>query len=332
MQFFVGVSPLIVFGAALGFTAVGCTSSSSSPEDPAGGPAAGAAQAGSVGVSGQGGDGSPGSAGHDPGGSVAAAGQGGVSAASGASGVAGTVGQSSSDLGGASGAAGDTAGASDAAGTSGVGGVAGDGSGGVSAGVSLEMSFFVTSRGTGNGGDLHGLDGADAFCTELATAVSPVVGAKTWRAYLSTSTVNARDRIGPGPWRNAHGQIIANDLTQLHDQALGGALSNSWPLQDATVALDQTGAKVPAYSMNPSSFRSEVLTGSNPDGTAASTNCNDWTSGGSSISATDHAMGGFSDRSGSDSTHSWNSGTSNFCGPPTGFIGWRGVIYCFALP
>src|SRR5688572_14081162 len=80
------------------------------------------------------------------------------------------------------------------------------------------MSFFVTSRGGPDGANFGGLAGADALCTTLAAAVSPELGAKTWRAYLSTSTVDARDRIGTGPWRNAAGVIIANDVDQLVDQ------------------------------------------------------------------------------------------------------------------
>src|SRR5690554_156082 len=78
------------------------------------------------------------------------------------------------------------------------------------------MSFFVTSRNPGNGGNLGGLEGADAHCQALAEAVG--AGGKTWRAYLSTSRENARDRIGNGPWYNAKGVLIAENLEQLHGE------------------------------------------------------------------------------------------------------------------
>ncbi|HEX7437564.1 MAG TPA: hypothetical protein VF308_12710, partial [Caldimonas sp.] len=82
------------------------------------------------------------------------------------------------------------------------------------------MSFFVSSRGGGNGANLGGLEGADRLCQSLATAAG--AGGRTWHAYLSATAsggapaVNARDRIGRGPWRNANGVVIANDLAQLH--------------------------------------------------------------------------------------------------------------------
>src|SRR5262245_15309387 len=79
------------------------------------------------------------------------------------------------------------------------------------------MSFFITSAGPGDGGNLGGLDGADAHCQKLAEAAG--TGGKTWRAYLSTSAVNARDRIGSGPWHNAKGELIAADIDALHSDA-----------------------------------------------------------------------------------------------------------------
>jgi hypothetical protein len=81
------------------------------------------------------------------------------------------------------------------------------------------MSFFITSAGPGDGGSLGGLEGADAHCQTPAAAAG--AGGKTWRAYLSTSTVNARDRIGSGPWHNAKGELIAADLDALHGEANG---------------------------------------------------------------------------------------------------------------
>jgi hypothetical protein len=79
------------------------------------------------------------------------------------------------------------------------------------------MSFFITSAGPGDGGNLGGLGGADAHCQKLAEAAG--AGGKTWRAYLSTSTENARDRIGSGPWYNAKGELIAADIDALHSEA-----------------------------------------------------------------------------------------------------------------
>src|SRR5690606_33912135 len=106
------------------------------------------------------------------------------------------------------------------------------------------MTFFVTSEGIGNGGDLGGLAGADAVCRQLATAASPTFERRTWRAYLSTATVNAGERIGTGPWHNQAGVIIANDLTQLHDQGEDGSLNDTWPIDDLDIPLDEQGNEV----------------------------------------------------------------------------------------
>jgi hypothetical protein len=201
-------------------------------------------------------------------------------------------------------------------------------------GVAASMTFFVTSRGMGNGGNLGGLAGADAFCTSLATAVSSALGAKTWHAYLSTSTVNARDRIGAGPWRNAAGVVIANDLTSLHDQlAANAALNATWPIAATNIALDETGAPVPSAPLV-----HDILTGSNTDGTVlAGQTCNDWTSS----ATTDTAQIGHSNRTGGGRPPSWNSAHNVGCGqnPPgtdnqMGTVssgGGRGSIYCFAV-
>jgi hypothetical protein len=195
------------------------------------------------------------------------------------------------------------------------------------------MSFFVTSRGMANGGNLSGLDGADAFCKTLATAVSATLGAKTWHAYLSTTTVNARDRIGAGPWYNARGTLVANNLTQLHDQATGGMLDSTWPTNNATVALDETGAMVPSSP----NLVHDILTGSNADGTVAAAHCNNWTS----AATTDTAWNGHSNRTGGGTRPtSWNSAHTVGCGPFTADFqsgtvssgGGRGSFYCFAVP
>lgn len=206
------------------------------------------------------------------------------------------------------------------------------------AGVDPSMSFFVTSRGGPDGGNLGGLEGADALCTTLASAVSSALGAKTWRAYLSTSTVNARDRIGAGPWRNARGAVIGNNVDQIHDQTpgavmgpTGAASEQTYPLNDSSVPLDETGAEVPS---NP--VLHDILTGSNLDGTVSdSGTCSDWTS------TTGTTRNGHSNRAGGgDNPSSWNSAHDTSCGPVTpgqnfeaGTVsqgGGRGSIYCFA--
>lgn len=179
--------------------------------------------------------------------------------------TAGTGGSSSTPA--AAGAGGSastsTAGSSStsAAGSSSVTGAAGGGSMSAPTG---EMSFFVTSEGSGElGGNLGGLDGADAICQRLAAAVD--AGDKTWRAYLSTDTVDARDRIGEGPWFNQAGVQIAADLDELHDE---DTVFNGNP----NLILDETGVVAPANEH-------DILTGTLQDGTAApGLNCANWTS------------------------------------------------------
>ena len=197
------------------------------------------------------------------------------------------------------------------------------------------MNFFVTSRGAGGGGELGGLDGADAFCGSLAGAVSPALGAKTWHAYLSTSTVNARDRIGTGPWTNAAGVVIASTLEQLHDQLPDdAALNATWPIGTYSIALDEQGMEVPADPL-----AHDILTGSSTDGTVeADATCNDWTS----QETTDIAQVGHSNRDGGGRDPSWNATHTVGCAEPTpgmdfedGTVssgGGRGSIYCFAVP
>jgi hypothetical protein len=193
------------------------------------------------------------------------------------------------------------------------------------------MSFFVTSKGGDNGGAFGGLDGADAFCKTLATAVSTELGQKQWRAYLSTSTVNARDRIGPGPWRNQAGHIIANNLTDLHDQLTDAAgLNVTWPVGSLMVALDERGMQV-VNDVH------DILTGSDTDGRAiANATCSDWTS----AAMTGIAQVGHSNRMGGGRAPSWNNTHTVGCAPsamnriPMTVTsgGGRGSIYCFALP
>ena len=119
------------------------------------------------------------------------------------------------------------------------------------------MSFFVTSRNIGNGADLGGLAGADAHCQSLAGAAG--AGNRIWRAYLSTSTENARDRIGTGPWYNYWGQLIATDLTDLHDNNDNVMTWNSF---------SESGGRIPGLEDEENATH-DMLTGSKSDGTLA---------------------------------------------------------------
>jgi len=161
--------------------------------------------------------------------------------------------------------------------------------------------FFVTSQGPGDGANLGGLEGADAHCQALAQAAG--LGAKRWRAYLSSAAVNARDRIGAGPWYNAKGEMIAKDLADLHSDA------NKISKQ---TALTETGGLVNGRGDSPN--RHDILTGSNPDGTArADMTCGDWTGNGEG-----RAIVGHHDRMGlrdDAPSKSWNSShPSRGCG------------------
>ena len=135
------------------------------------------------------------------------------------------------------------------------------------------MSFFVTSTGPGKGGDLGGLAGADQHCQTLAAAVG--AGSRTWRAYLGTQgdgAVNARDRIGAGPWTNAKGVVVANSVDDLH--SAGNNLSKQ-------TALTENGGVVNGRGDKPNMH--DILTGSSPEGLAiagdADLTCRSWTSG-----------------------------------------------------
>lgn len=180
------------------------------------------------------------------------------------------------------------------------------------------MSFFVTSQNPGKGADFGGIAGADAHCAALAGAAG--AGGKTWRAYLSTSTENARDRIGTGPWHNAEGEEIAASVADLHGEAAG---------LTKTAALDETGAVINGRGDKPN--RHDILTGSLADGTvAAGKTCNDWTTGGEGS-----AMVGHHDRTGLDESapaKSWNSShPSRGCGlEALRGTGGDGLLYCFA--
>jgi hypothetical protein len=198
---------------------------------------------------------------------------------------------------------------------------------------SANATFFLTSTGIGNGGNLGGLAGADNHCQELAQAAG--FGApKTWHAYLSTqaadgkSAVNARDRIGKGPWQNVKGVVIAKDVADLH------SANNNLTKQ---TALSEKGEVINGRGDTPN--RHDALTGSQPDGTAfgpeTDRTCKNWTS-----STQGAAMLGHSDRIGlrdDDASKSWNSSHPSR-GPDGGCsqndlksTGGDGLLYCFAV-
>jgi hypothetical protein len=185
------------------------------------------------------------------------------------------------------------------------------------------LGFFITSVGSGNGGNLGGLSGADAHCQKLAAAVG--AGDRTWRAYLSGTEngkpVNARDRIGTGPWYNAKGVLIASNLDELHSEAAKTGKENS---------LTEKGDVVPGRGDKPNQH--DILTGSNMDGTAVTDGedrtCNNWTSG-----DTGSAMVGHHDRTGGGANPtSWNSAhPSKGCSQEALIgTGGNGYFYCFA--
>lgn len=185
------------------------------------------------------------------------------------------------------------------------------------------MGFFITSVGMGNGGDLGGLEGADAYCKELATSVG--AGDRDWRAYLSTEEpdkrgVHARSRIGQGPWYNAKGVLIAENLTELH-------LYNKTIVLET--ALNEKGEQVNGRYDKPNEH--DILTGTQDDGTAyfpddKDHTCNNWTS-----SDAGSAQVGHHDRHGGGNT-SWTSAhASRGCSQEAlAKTGGAGLFYCFA--
>jgi hypothetical protein len=188
------------------------------------------------------------------------------------------------------------------------------------------MRFFITSTGSGKGGDLGGLAGADAHCQSLAAAVG--AGTRTWHAYLSTQAAtgvpaeNARDRIGSGPWYNAKATLIARDLDELHGMNM---------LTKQT-ALTEKGTVVNGRGDTPNMH--DILTGSQPDGKAFppgnDMTCKNWTS--STVGA---AMLGHSDRAGLANDprgQSWNSSHPSRDCSQDGLksTGGVGLFYCFA--
>jgi hypothetical protein len=183
------------------------------------------------------------------------------------------------------------------------------------------MSFFITSVGSGDGGNLGGIEGADAYCQKLAVAAG--AGGRQWRAYLSAPAtashpaVNARDRIGQGPWFNARGAQVAANLRDLHSDAnvLGWKQS-----------LTEHGAQV-------NSNIHDILTGSTPEGLLAGTvpdvTCYGWTS----TRAGRPMVGHHNRMGGGDRPTSWNSAHLSANCTPKGLdsMGGAGLFYCFAI-
>jgi hypothetical protein len=191
------------------------------------------------------------------------------------------------------------------------------------------MTFFITSTGGPNGANYGGIEGADKHCQALAAKAG--AGAKTWRAYLSvqesgaTKAINARDRIGKGPWVNATGVQIAANLDELHTES-GNKINEE-------TGLAETGRKIPGRTFVVNQH--DVLTGTQADGTAPppgkDMTCGNWTSGGDGA-----AMVGHHDRQGLTDTapaRSWNaSHPSRGCSAPALVSsGGAGLLYCFAV-
>jgi len=188
------------------------------------------------------------------------------------------------------------------------------------------MSFFITSAGPGDGANLGGLEGADRHCQMLADAVG--YGDRTWRAYLSTTAqdgqpaVDARDRIGTGPWYNQKGVMVAQNVDDLHSENNKLGKENS---------LTEKGGMVNGRGDTPNMH--DILTGSQLDGTAASsdtdTTCSNWTSNGEGS-----ALVGHHDRTGGgQNPTSWNSAhASRGCSQANlQATGGNGLFYCFAI-
>jgi len=182
------------------------------------------------------------------------------------------------------------------------------------------LSFFITSVGSGKGADLGGVEGADKHCQQLAQAAG--AGNRTWRAYLSVGgakPVNAKDRIGAGPWQNAKGVVVATSVADLHSDANKLSKENS---------LTEKGAVVNGRGDQPNTH--DILTGSNLDGTLAgdALTCNNWTS-----SAEGAAQVGHHDRQGGGTNpNSWNSAHATKGCSQENLVGTggAGLFYCFA--
>jgi hypothetical protein len=189
------------------------------------------------------------------------------------------------------------------------------------------MSFFVTSQ-TNKTGNLGGISGADATCTTLATAAG--AGNKVWKAYLSTTTENAKDRIGQGPWFNAKGVQVAANLTALH--AITGK---------SDLLIDEKGNPIDGQWNSAATVQHDILTGSTPEGTlqpvdamGRSSNCKDWTSAGmDAVAQVGHSdgMGPMMSMATTPTNYtSWNSVHASQDCSDTAPRGGAGRFYCFA--
>jgi hypothetical protein len=232
----------------------------------------------------------------------------------------GSEGSGGSTGSGGSGGGGSGGGSTGSTGTSGSGG-----GGGGSSQTEL-LSFFVSSTGSKTA-NLGGLAGADKRCQDLAQAVG--AGAKTWHAYLSVEKgptdgpVNAKDRIGAGPWYNAKLELVAADLTTLHER-----------FGDYTVFLDEKGETIPGqWANSPTPNQHDILTGTNRDGTLApGKTCADWTSEDTVMTAiVGHSDGLGPNMSADPMYRPWNTVHENGSCSDTAPKGGAGRIYCFAV-
>ncbi len=188
---------------------------------------------------------------------------------------------------------------------------------------SAPLGFFITSAGSGDGANLGGLAGADAHCQKLAAAAG--AGNRTWRAYLSANEsgklVHAKDRIGPGPWANAKGVVIAQNIAELHSDA--NKLTKDTQLTEKGTVVNGRGDTPNMH---------DIITGSNLDGTAfndgADHTCNNWTS-----NSTGSAQVGHHDRQGGGANPtSWNNAHGSKGCSQANLVGTggAGLFYCFA--
>jgi hypothetical protein len=228
-------------------------------------------------------------------------------------------------------------------GRAGRGGARGGGRGRGGGGAAQPMSFFITSVDKGDGGNLGGLEGADAHCTQLAKASGmPTAADRTWRAYLSASpangrpAVNARDRIGVGPWYSAKGVLVANNVAELH-----GDIERDRNQLNKVTALNEKGETVNGVGDAPNQH--DMLTGSDSHGRAVAgttdTTCSNWTSNASAPGRGQAEPGapnpganlGHHDRTGGGNT-SWNfAHRSSGCSQANLVAtGGAGLFYCFA--
>ena len=202
--------------------------------------------------------------------------------------------------------------------------------GGGARGPQQPMSFFITSVGKGDGANYGGVAGADAYCQQMAMAAGR--GGVMWHAYLSTQgpgAVNARDRIGNGPWYNARGQIVAMDKGVLHGDTIDQArVGNAMGKQ---ISLTEKGTVVNGVGDMPNTH--DILTGSRPDGTAfmdgMDHTCMNYTSNADGMG---QVQLGHSDKQGGNNS-SWNSahGSRGCSQPNLVATGGAGLLYCFAV-